>query len=268
MPNKSGGTTYDFFTKGDSTPRWTASDYTAEALNNMPYVQMIEYYQEYGQILNGINNWAAKVEAGFRDAYKGLYLGKATGNSYKIPFFENYHHGTSQNWQENQGGIGGKLAELGNMVENVGKAFLPSAGIVYPKSWAGTSENSFPIAFDLINTVNPEIDIPKNFKFLKTIVGQSLHTQEDVLTITPPCIYEVLIPGIRWAPAAVISNLNIINKGTMTRTTQWGIVPDAWGVTITIRELINESYNLFNAAVPGEGTPAAGVGNVTVRVLS
>jgi len=269
MPNKTGGKTFDFTQQGGAnTPRWTASDYTATALNNIPWVYMIEYYQEYGQLVTCMNNWAEKIATGAKDAYKGLYLGTGTGNTYKLPYFVDYHHTTSQNWQENQGGVGGAIAEVGNVVENIAKAFKPSAGIVYPKSWAGTNENSYNITFDLINTVNPADDIVKNFTFLKTIVGQSLHTQEDVLTITPPCLYEVLVPGIRWAPAAVISGLTIVNKGTMTRTANYGIVPDAWGITITIRELINESFNIFDAAVPLGGSPATSIGAISVRVLS
>jgi hypothetical protein len=229
-------------------PRWTASDYSSDAFTKMPYVEMYEYEQIYSQVLQSINNWAEKIRGGFRDAYKGLYLGNETGKVYKLPFYSEFHHDLKQNWAVNQGPIWDKMKDWQTKAENVGKVFLPSAGIQFPKSWEGVTESSYQISFDLINTVNPATDIKTNIDFLRTLIAQNLHVQHDVLAQTPPCIYEVLIPGVRWSPAAIVSGLNISNKGTITRDSTYGIVPDAWGITINIQELITESRNIFRDA--------------------
>jgi hypothetical protein len=78
--------------------------------------------------------------------------------------------------------------------------------------------------------------------------------------MVPPVIYEVSIPGIRYAPAAYISNLVVesigqvnnvrlpatIGNGGFLELNDLDInVPDAWNITIQLTELLPETRNIF-----------------------
>lgn len=248
---------FSFKSRGSGGFVWTASEYSGEALEQVPYVELWEYEQTASATLEGINNWmqVAKNPTSGDQAYKGLYIGKATGNTYVLPFLTQYNHQIGQNWQENQGSMGNFVLQGRNYVENVAKALYPSAGILFPKSWSGVNETSYPIEFNLINTVKAG-DWVNNLAFLKAITRANLHHQDNALVITPPCIYEALIPGVRWSPAAVISQLTIENMGSLNMMSDGGVsvvVPDAWRVIIYIRELINESQNLYDSVWSGTG---------------
>ena len=252
---------FDLMSNGENSPRWTASDYTAAAFENMPFIYMWEYQQEYSQILQAIGNWielSKQMEEGYimSNPYAGLYSGTKK-NEYRLPFFTDYNHNINQSWQENQGPLGGSLRQVGDFIEKVAKVFKPTAGILYPKSWAGSNEGTYSFSFDLINTIDPR-DITKNRNFLNAIIGQNLHEQVNAVCMLPPCLYEIQIPGVRYSPACVISALTISNKGTLTRPDGGMIVPDAWGVTIQITELINESRNIFESMLSQTG-PGAGM---------
>jgi len=246
---------------------WTASDYDIEiAGKEFPYIELIEYSQDASQIKQQVNFWtrrladAANGIAG--NPYAGLYMGDTTGNEYILPFFTETNHQIGQNWQENQAPLGDTAKRMTNAAEAVGKALFPAAGIIYPKSYAGANEYVYDITFYLINTIS-DVGIKKNKDFLETFIAQNLHVQENSLAITPPCLYTAFIPGIRWSPVCVVSNLSISNKGTLNRNEITGhIVPDAWEVRIQIRELINESRSIYQAGLAGTNS-----GNVAVRVI-
>jgi len=141
---------------------------------------------------------------------------------------------------------------------------------LYPKSYAGATEYAYEVAFHLINTTGGSEDITKkniekNKQFLEAFIKQNLHVQQNTLTITPPCLYEAYVPGVRWSPVCVVSNLSVTNKGTLNRMPEFGnyIIPDAWEVRIQFRELINESRDIYGEAIRG----AESIDNITVRVL-
>ena len=249
-----------------SSIRWTASDFDNAAGGEFPFAQLIEYEQQFSHVLSNINYWERKVTGDYKDAYKGLYLGRETGNEYFLPYFTSEHHNIGQNWQEQQAPFGAAVQELANKVEMVTRTVYPAAGIIYPKTWTGANPQVFNIQFDLLNTID-EAGVKQNREFLETFIKQNLHVQHNVLTISPPCLYEVYIPGIRWSPVAVVSNLTVTNKGTLNRIPEvMGgnyIVPDAWEVNIQMQELLIESRNLYEQAIAGEGSPST----ISVRVI-
>lgn len=275
MPSISGQSSYNFMSEESNAPRWTASNFNATALSKMPYVHMVEYAVDAGALEAGIRNWASKVAGGGQDAYRGLYAGKPTGGEYRFPYFADYHHVVGQNWQENTGLIGAAAKDIRNLTEQVAKAFLPSAGIVRPKSWEGQQEASYTFGFDLINTVTPTTDIKSNLNFLKQFITQNLYTQQNIMGQIPPCIYEVLIPGIRWSPAAIIGNIYVTNKGILsiiddqdtTGVAGPMAIPDAWGVQIEVRELFNESSQIYEEVFLGSPTASGKGSKLTVKVF-
>lgn len=256
------------FTKGDIC--WTTTPYSKTALNEMPYIWMNGYQQDWSDLITSVNYWMTRVVE--RDnPYLGLYHGTQR-STYKLPYFNEYHHGISQSWQENQGPAGDAVKTLTGIAETVGRAIFPAAGILFPKSYAGNIAASYTFSFTLINTndgMGGEIkdNIKKNKKFLDAFIKDNLHDQNGAVAVDPPLIYEVLIPGIRWSPAAVVSGLTVNNKGTMIRGNSIGlgdagIYPDAWEVQVTIQELINESRMIHEDAVK---TPTEK--GITVRAI-
>lgn len=257
----------DFRTKGAGSIRWTASDFDESiALAEFPYIELIEYEQEFSSLLANINYWEQRISGRTNDAYRGLYLGSPTGNTYILPFFMDTHHQIGQSWQENSAPLGPWVRGIADAVENVAKTFFPTAGIIYPKAYAGANQYAYDINFSLLNTID-EVGLFYNKFFLELFISQNLHVQHNALTITPPCLYEVYIPGVRWSPVAVVSNLTVTNIGTLNRIPNVGggnyIVPDAWNIQIQIQELINESRDIYLDAIVGRGSGA----DMSIRVI-
>ena len=252
------------FSNGDIC--WTNSPYHKDALQEVPYIEMVGWQQDWSSTIASISRWWKRVEGagGFgklANPYQGLYLG-TPATTYKLPYLEEYHHNTSQNWEQNSSPLGEDVAEIVDVVRNAAAAIVPGAGVTYPKAYAGSAENSYSFTFNLLNTNaggggDIVSNVSKNQKFLHQFVADNLHDMTSSLTLAPPLIYEIYIPGIRWSPAAVVSNVTVSNKGTMNRNinniliglnTDY-IYPDAWEVTVQIRELINESRALWADAV-------------------
>lgn len=242
---------------------WTTTPYDQAALNEMPFIQLNGWEQTWSDAINAINFWMEKTdEANEGNPYAGLYNGTLK-SLYKFPYFNEYHHAISQSWQENQGPAGALAKKITDLVETVGKAVLPAAGILYPKSYAGAQAASYAVNFSLINTCDGnggqiKNNIMKNKAFLEQFIKDNLHDQNGALSIVPPLIYEVLIPGVRWSPAAVIQGLNVTNKGSLNSGASIGlggayIYPDAWEISFTVQELINESKKIYNDALGADG---------------
>jgi hypothetical protein len=268
--------------------RWTASDMSEDYMeNNIPRIYLYEYEQTFSAILGTINYWmrqwesySRQIKEGDRSAleiasspenpislYEGLYIGKPTGNNYVLPYYEEYNHTISQAWAENRGsgGILKKYEAIRDFAENLAKVVFPAAGISVPKAWEGPSPTEYTFTFNLLNTVDVT-DVNKNRDFLRTLITKNLHLRHNPLNHTPPSLYEVQIPGIRYAPVAVITGLDVKNIGNMNWTSRYGPqiqsngdvvggpinVPDGYRVTIKIFELFHEDRFLFNEGWHGK----------------
>jgi hypothetical protein len=245
---------------------WSTTPYDPSALAELPYVDMIGYQQTHSAALENIKAWIARAELGMgadaeNNPYKDLYTGDYK-MSMRLPYFNEYHHNISQNWEENQGVLGPVVEAATKLATNVAKLITPAAGILYPKNYAGVQDSSYSFTFYLINTyggADPALEIKKNVEknkeFIENLIAASLHAQVNSIVVMPPYIWEVYIPGVRWSPAAVINNLVVNNKGTMNSgrivdgMAKNYIFPDAWEVTIGISELINESRSIYEDAI-------------------
>lgn len=252
---------YDFTTDDFC---WTTTTYSKGALAELPYIQLIGFQPQYSSTIQAINNWFVRAMSwGDANPYAGLYMGEQT-RTYKFPYFNEYHHDITQSWQENTGPLGASVGEAVALAENLAKAVLPAAGVLTPRSYAGQGAATYSFTFNLINTnagsgtgLGLSQNIKLNKDFLETLIRDNLHDLKGALTILPPLLYEVYIPGIRFSPAAIISGLSVKNKGSMN-TNKGGILsdlpanyiyPDAWEVTVSITELINESRLTYGDAI-------------------
>ena len=243
------------FTKDFTTDIvWTTTPYSNGALQELPCIEMIGYQQTWSAVIENVNAWMKRFknakEGG--NPYEGLYVG-TPGNSYKLPYFSEHHHAISQGWGTGQGGpVGEVIQNITNFAETIAKTILPAAGILSPQSYEGGTPFTYSFTFNLINTTDKGVS--KNKEFLEMFIKDNLHGMNGCLSITPPLIYEVYIPGVRFSPAAVVSGLTVNNKGTMNKNTIGSnyIYPDAWEVTVSITELIVESKTIYNDAIQGK----------------
>lgn len=264
---------YDFRNKDIC---WSNTPYNEDALKEIPSIEMVGYQQDASSTKASIDRWYERILAfGTLDnPYKGLYQG-TKDYTYILPFLNEYHHNISQSWATNDGPLGPKVKGATQTVERIAKVFLPSAGIIYPKSYAGGVCDTYTFTFNLINTntgggLETETNIEKNTAFLEQFIRSNLHRMNGSLSISPPLIYEILIPGVRWCPAAVVSGLAVNNKGTMNKNighryserNEEYVFPDAWEVTVQITELMKESENIFEGASQGGSAK-----NIRVRVF-
>lgn len=240
--------------------RWCAADTVngKQTLIDVPFITMVEYQQECNAMERALAYWEdfeKKLEG--TNPYENLYKSTFTGNIYILPYLSEYHHELSQKWNQGQGpnaenhdGIKVALAKAG---ESSGWA-----GVEQPESWAGQNWANFAFSFYLINTYKPDEDIPKNIAFLGTFTTQNMLGRPNAITYVPPCIYDIVIPGIRRCPVGIVKQLRVTNVGAMHAHDVPGIaakpfiVPDAWRIDITIHETILESREIFNTVFTGQ----------------
>ena len=245
---------------------WTTTPYSEKALQNVPSIEMWGWEQNWSAVITNIHNWFKKIQTGSASSnpYAGLYMGTFK-RAYKLPYFNEYHHATQQSWGAGQGPVGDSIQEGMKLIETTAKTFMPQAGILVPQSYEGSTPATYSFSFTLINTSHgagkeAEDHVMGNRIFLEQFIEDNLHAMNGYLSITPPLVYEIYIPGIRWCPAAVVSSLTVNNKGTMNKNIggtlfpdidENYIYPDAWEVTVGITELISESKQLYKDSIKG-----------------
>lgn len=236
---------------------WSVSHRT-EALNEVPTIVINEYQQNQSSIQQGIRYWAnqAKVVKDTKgqtaDPYAALYSVEKSerGNSYVFPFYSTYNHVIQNAWGENKGTIGEIAATIQNAVTTAAKAVFPSAGIESAKSWEGTTPQQYQFMFHLLNTVHPKEDIAKNRKLIDALINNNLLDKIDFISIRPPAICEIKIPGVRATNIGVMAAINVENVGQINNIDGLNI-PDAYQITITVQELLTESRQIYAGALDG-----------------
>jgi hypothetical protein len=236
---------------------WTQSDVSVDVVqNNIPKIILTEYEQDlasiFAQISYWYNNAIDKLDP--ENPYKNLYHAKPTGMIFNLPYFEQYNHNTTQEWQKNAalleafGGFGNLLINLfGKIKMALGNA--PGMNVNQPRSWGGSSPISYPVTFTLLNTKTQDA-WKKNKLLIDRLIMSSLHNQKSAILASPPAIFEVEVMGIRNSPASVIANISVVNKGQINLIDKVN-VPDAWEITLTILELITESRQIFKYSASG-----------------
>jgi hypothetical protein len=250
---------------------WTTSNYdpsNTEVINEFPYIELIEYWQEGSQIESAINNFVTRVlseERRTAKQYTDLYSLNKTGNKYVLPFFMEENRNIENQWSEiSKQSVGGAKIEafFGVMKEGT-KIAKPTAAIIQPEGYAGSSKYGYDVRFSLINTAGTLNDIAKNKRFLELITKQNLHVTHNWFNTIPPCLYSAHIPGIRWSPICTMTGLAVKNVGTMNRIHAHGfnghIIPDAWEITLSFRELLREDYDIYKDGIESGGTSPVNV---------
>jgi hypothetical protein len=134
----------------------------------------------------------------------------------------------------------------------------PGWGMEPIYTFSKTEQYSITIKFPLYNTVDIS-STRRNFDFVNLITFQNLKNRTSMVTYVPPSVYEVTCRdtiGGFYMPIAVVEDLRIESIGTVRKTDEiilgkYLLIPEAYSVTITLRELISQSTNIFEQALGG-----------------
>jgi len=136
-------------------------------------------------------------------------------------------------------------------------AASPGWGMEPIYTFSKTEQYSVTIKFPLYNTVDIS-STRRNFDFVNLITFQNLKNRTSMVTYIPPSVYTVSCNSIGglYMPIAVVEDLKIESIGTVRKTDeivlgQNLLIPEAYSVSITLRELISQSTNIFEGAMGG-----------------
>ena len=255
--------------------KWTLSPNRG---SDVPLIRLIEYEQDvstlYAQLAYWINNIKTTESAGNGtiSPYENLYHAIPTGTEYILPYFEPYDHNINQKWGQVKGiqdfSVVEKLLRLAGAAAQALK-MAPGTSVNQPRVWSGSDPVTYSVTFKLFNT-DGEAEIERNLGLKQRLQFSTLHDQRSAILASPPALFEVEIPGIRYCPAAVISQLAVTNLGQMNR---WNIgkngsnIPDAYEITLTIAELITESRQILNSARTGNHQPVRAITQISAEEL-
>jgi len=262
--------------------RWTLSknfnNNTADSLDEVPYIDLVEYQIDEGIIKTQLDFYITAVKNAVASddpmaPYENLFpKTKPTFNSYRFPYFSetNFEINTpvwssldtleqgAKAAESLAGVLGGKgFAEfVGGTIQaaaaGTGAALAfsyPKVGIMdRPRLWQSHDFRSINIKFPLFNIIDPE-DWKKNRSLCWTLINSNLFYKRDFITGIPPVFYEITIPGQHYSYASCVTNLVINNRGNMRKLKDSNgvdaIVPDAYEVNITLTDMVMPSRNLF-----------------------
>lgn len=213
--------------------------------------------------------------------YTGLYTTVPTGWRYRLPYYTDSYkqlvNGFTDNKGQAGGGIGGSMLDIGKQVSDIAAQAGKLKTVFGPGSYIETSkffnfdgrEKTYQFNFPLSNSIHSsksvdQLDvIRKNWQFIYLLIYQNNPNRYSRDLVSPPCIYEAKVPGVFYSRYAYISNINIDfigNRRMMaidvpqydptaennnSMTTIQTVVPDVYGVTISVTELHGESQNML-----------------------
>lgn len=216
------------------------------------------------------------------EPYKMMYVMKPTLFRYTFPYMEDTYRSISNSFGDDSsaGGMMGMvndMAEIGtNAINDLTMRRLREPGIMIekPKGFTFTGrEKSYSVKFPLFNTKSYE-EIIKNWQFLFLLTYQNTPNRITKDLIDPPCIYEAKVPGLWYSKYSCIDNMRVDFKGARrmmeipvmfvdevkepgqtastgskswvnSRRTITTVIPDAYEVTISVRELFSETQNFM-----------------------
>lgn len=113
--------------------------------------------------------------------------------------------------------------------------------------YGSAEEGSLTVSFKLANTINSDF-MEKNYKLVRKLIEINKPKRFDAISLDPPRIYRVKLPGYRYMPWAYVDNLSISMEGTK-RIIPWEgkdvIVPEAYIISMGFKPLTIEVSNFL-----------------------
>lgn len=263
--------------------QWKNSGSTSE----VPYIIAEEYELDYGQwtqnlanLISGLSNLAQ----GGLDVYQMIYYGTETGFKYSFPWLLSNGdtiRKINNTWDRTEG-ISDILTTAAEgskkFTELVGRAVgmgisYGSAGVGFEEinEYKTTAPQELKIVFPLYNTTTID-KAYDNFTFVNLFTFQNLKTRTSIMTFVPPKLYKVSSNSLGglYMPVCYVSDFTVESIGT-TRTisdyqgygTSPLLIPEAYKISITFKELLPQSSNIFSGTMGG--TPIEVIGNTPIE---
>ena len=286
-----------------STFKWTYSNFREEVPRIQLIEKQITNNQSINFSVQRIKNIANAATQNFAnlntsssiDPYAGLYDAVKTGFTYIFPYLPANTIDMRSSWTSSmpkntnfyESTIGSAIATVFGIDNPVGKANTaidsaqallnwndPYVGIEQPNYFQGPEKQSYTISFPLYNTVNVSETV-RNYNFIRRFAYYNLFDRKTASTYTPPVIYEVSpVQGYDGAlghlPAVYVSSFVVKNIGSvraikMNNSLTRVMVPEAYMITITIKELIGKSRQIFSSFITGIGTVSTDTNALTIQ---
>ena len=236
---------------GDSVSKvTTAINNTAQKTTNWVTEQM-------KSIDDTANSWGNQD---LIDKYSYLYLRRATGNTYRFPYFENNYISINNQFSDTYSGkdkspiqeVIGRLDETANAVgqyANVASVTEPGMYVQRPQFYNFDDKGAtFTSEFYLFNTITENAYL-KNLDLITKLTIQNTPHRHNRLLVDPPCIYEITVPGRVFYPYACVDEFVVKHLGTkrILKNSQGKdvAVPDAYHVEIKFKSLTMEVNNFI-----------------------
>jgi hypothetical protein len=239
--------------------------------SEVPHIDVTEYRLLYGAWAQNIAKVGGVLKSIWQDKaidpFLVMYASETTNFRYSFPWLlkdgDNIRS-VKNSWEKIPsigdlfGGESSVGAVVGAGIAGIAGLYSPGLGMEPTYQYDETARQDLTIKFPLYNTYSIE-DTMKNYAFVSLFTFQNLKTRTSFATFLPPCIYSLnsnALGGINW-PLAYVSDLTIDSIGT-TRALQGLngtfsnlLVPEAYKVSITFKELIPQSSNSFGATMGG-----------------
>ena len=204
--------------------------------------------------------------------YEGLYITEDTKFVYRMPYFEDVAavvsniYGNDDKALSQGAGLGSFISGGAKLAESLantmaGSMYISEPGMYIEKpqfySFAASGD-TVSFTFPLINTGWSTFeDVQRNWQLIYMLVYQNRPNRKTRVLIDPPCLYEVMIPGVKYIPYAFINSLNVQFVGSRRSyhinipssgggsTKIQTIIPDAYMVTIQLKGLVAETQNFL-----------------------
>ena len=198
--------------------------------------------------------------------YEGLYLTEDTKFVYKFPYFDNQLLALQNAFGSDDSILKSTLGQLATQGFGTAENIISSMGIMEPGVYIekpkvfnfASGGDTVTFNFPLINTGWSTFeDVQKNWQLIYLLTYQNRPNRRTRDLIDPPCLYEVMLPGVKYMPYAFISRMSVnflgsrrsyyikipsVGGGTNKIQT---IIPDAYDISISFTSLIAESQNFL-----------------------
>ena len=222
--------------------------------------------------LTGIK--ASSTDSKTIQMYSNMYPICPTGFDYRFPYYSDSYASRNHSWASAFQGFGeNEITKIAEDLISAAQKYTTDqsvigAGITEPgvfversKYYQPSEGESISVTFPLLNTFDVG-DVQKNFDLIWLLTFQNTPYRKNKSLLDPPCMYEVLIPGVRYIKFAVVDRLTVQFLGTRReielqipsdsgggRVPKKTIVPEAYNITLSFKSLNTDSSNFMIEAI-------------------
>lgn len=144
---------------------------------------------------------------------------------------------------KNMGSIDGIKSAIKEATK--GTSTAPGSYIETPKLYQYSQNDSgLEVSFVLSNTINAD-SVQKNYELVKKLTTINRPKRLSAVTMEPPRIYTVMLPGIRYIKWASCSNFSVQLLGAK-RLINGHIIPEGYIISMTFTSLTTEVSNFMD----------------------